>query len=81
MHGINAIRADLLLLLQTSPGERVMLPTYGTKLNSILFDQNDGSAISGARNIIIEARIAVRIELLLSSKYSNAINICLPVGI
>jgi phage baseplate assembly protein W len=53
--GIDAIRADLLLLLQTSPGERVMLPTYGTDLNSVLFDQNDGSAANFARNTIIEA--------------------------
>jgi phage baseplate assembly protein W len=53
--GINAIRADLLLLLQTTPGERVMLPTYGTDLKSVLFDQNDGTSINAARNAIIES--------------------------
>ena len=39
--GIDQIKADMLQLLLTNPGERVMLPTYGTPLRKLIFDPND----------------------------------------
>ena len=34
------IKGDLLQLILTNPGERVMLPQYGTPLRKYLFEQN-----------------------------------------
>ncbi len=39
--GIEQIKADLLQLLLTNPGERVMLPNYGTPLRKLLFEPSD----------------------------------------
>jgi phage baseplate assembly protein W len=39
--GVDQIKADLLQLLLTNPGERVMLPEYGTPLRELFFDPND----------------------------------------
>jgi hypothetical protein len=36
-----SIRQALLLLLSTSPGERVMRPTYGCDLGRLVFSPND----------------------------------------
>ena len=41
--GVDQIKADLLQLLLTNPGERVMLPSYGTPLRELLFEQNDST--------------------------------------
>lgn len=35
--GINTIKSDLLVLLLTNPGERVMLPEFGTPLKDLMF--------------------------------------------
>ena len=35
--GIDQIKADMLSLLLTNPGERVFLPTYGTPLRKFIF--------------------------------------------
>lgn len=40
-NGVDQIKADLLQLLLTNPGERVMLPEYGTPLRKLLFEPND----------------------------------------
>ena len=40
-NGIDQIKADLLQLLLTNPGERVMLPLYGTPLRKLFFEPND----------------------------------------
>lgn len=40
------IRNDLLQLLLTSPGERVMRPDFGGGLRSFLFEQMDDNSIS-----------------------------------
>ncbi len=64
--GVNQIKADLLQLLLTNPGERVMLPEYGTPLRRLVFEPNDPGLSNKARNMIIdsinrwEPRIAVR---------------------
>jgi len=38
--GLTGIKGDLLQLLLTNPGDRVMLPTYGTPLRALLFQPN-----------------------------------------
>lgn len=60
------IRADLIQLILTEPGERVMMPNYGTGLRSSIFEQGDQILYSEIRNKIInsinrwEPRIVVR---------------------
>jgi len=61
-----AIKADLLQLLLTNPGERVMIPDFGTPLRTLIFEQNTTTLAENARTMIIEAirnwepRIAVQ---------------------
>lgn len=63
--GVNQIKADLLQLLLTNPGERVMEPNFGTPLRELLFEPNDATLQVKARNVIAtaiatwEPRIAV----------------------
>lgn len=49
------IKSDLIQLLLTEPGERVMLPTFGTGLRSIVFEQKDSTSSSELRSLIIDA--------------------------
>jgi uncharacterized protein len=64
--GVDQIKSDMLCLLLTNPGERVMLPLYGTPLRKLVFEQNDAELKLKARNMIInsikmfEPRIAVQ---------------------
>lgn len=53
--GINQIKSDLLVLLLTEPGERVMLPSFGTPLKQFFFEPNDQTLVDSARNAIIES--------------------------
>ena len=53
--GINQIKADLKLLLLTNPGERVMLPEFGTPLSELLFEPNDGILAARARQMVAES--------------------------
>lgn len=53
--GVEQIKADLLQLLLTNPGERVMLPNYGTPLRELFFEQNDKELINRARQVISQA--------------------------
>lgn len=69
--GIDQIKSDLICLLLTNPGERVMNPTFGTPLRRLLFEPNDLTLQVNARNAIINAirtwepRIAVnQVEVL-----------------
>lgn len=63
--GVNQIKADLLSLLLTEPGERVMLPEFGTPLKQFFFEQNDSVIVERVRQVIAnsikswEPRIAV----------------------
>jgi phage baseplate assembly protein W len=52
---IPQIKADLLQLLLTNPGERVMLPEYGVPLRRLVFEPNDTRLEMAARNMIAEA--------------------------
>ncbi len=53
--GINQIKSDLLVLLLTEPGERVMLPAFGTPLRKFIFEPNDSIIIDEVRETIIES--------------------------
>ena len=53
--GLDQVRSDLLALLLTNPGERVMLPDFGTPLRSLLFEPNDPTSASKAREMIAKA--------------------------
>jgi len=53
--GIDQVRSDILILLLTNPGERVMLPQYGTALRSLIFDPNDNTLAETARQMIIQS--------------------------
>lgn len=63
--GVNQIKSDLLVLLLTEPGERVMLPEFGTPLKQFFFEQNDSVIVEKVRQAIAnsirnwEPRIAV----------------------
>jgi phage baseplate assembly protein W len=49
------VRRDLLQLLLTSPGHRVMRPNYGTEIRSYLFDPADQGAVDMLKNSIKKA--------------------------
>ena len=53
--GINQIKADLLSLLLTNPGERVMLPEFGTPLDRLIYEQNDSILASQAKSVIADS--------------------------
>lgn len=50
--GIDQIKADMLQLLLTNPGERVMLPEFGTPLRKLLFEPNDPALTLQAKQMI-----------------------------
>jgi phage baseplate assembly protein W len=53
--GVEQIKSDLLILLLTNPGERVMLPDFGTGLRDLIFEPNDATLHTRARDLIINA--------------------------
>ncbi len=53
--GIDQVKSDMLLLLLTTPGERVMLPEFGTPLKELMFDPNDPTTVDRAREMIIKS--------------------------
>jgi len=53
--GVNQVKADLLVLLLTEPGERVMLPSFGTPLKQFFFEQNDSVIVDRVRAVIAES--------------------------
>jgi hypothetical protein len=53
--GSEQIKSDLLVLLLTNPGERVMNLNFGTALRELLFDPNDSELQLKAKNAIIKA--------------------------
>lgn len=52
---VDQIKSDLLILLLTNPGERVMNPSYGTPLKKLMFEPNDPRLANEARNVIINS--------------------------
>jgi len=53
--GVDQIKSDLLVLLLTTPGERVMLPNFGTPLKKLFFEPNDVIIVNEARQMIADA--------------------------
>lgn len=53
LKSIDKIKANLLCVLLTNPGERIMLPNFGTPLRDILFDPNDEILAEKAKQMII----------------------------
>jgi len=76
--GVDQIKSDLLTLLLTNPGERVMNPNFGTALRSLIFEPNDPTLQLKARNMIInsikkwEPRIAIK-QITVSSTVDKTI--------
>lgn len=64
--GVDQIKSDMLILLLTNPGERVMLPTFGTPLRKLVFEPNTPTLREKAKRMIInsikkwEPRVAVQ---------------------
>lgn len=62
---VDQIKSDLLVLLLTEPGERVMLPEFGTPLRQYFFEPNDLTLVEKVKKTISdsisnwEPRIAV----------------------
>ena len=78
--GVNQIKSDLLCLLLTNPGERVMLPEFGTPLKKLLFEQNDAFLRQEAKRIVSqsierwEPRIVVQNIKVSSNPDSSSLN-------
>jgi hypothetical protein len=53
--GTNQIKSDLLCLLLTEPGERVMLPEFGTNLRKFIFEPNDSVIVDQVKSEISRA--------------------------
>jgi phage baseplate assembly protein W len=49
------IREAVLLILQTAPGERVMLPTFGCRINELVFAAGNASTLSLAQLYVRDA--------------------------
>ena len=74
--GVDQIKADLLQLLLTNPGERVMLPNFGTPLRKLFFEPNTAGLEIEAERLIAEAintwepRIEVQ-NITVTSEFSS----------
>lgn len=77
--GVDQIKSDLLILLLTNPGDRVMNPTFGTPLRKLFFEPNDGIVATSAKNMIIESikrwepRVAIQ-DIQVNSSVDNSLN-------
>src|SRR6267154_1257728 len=60
------IRQSILIILQTSPGERVMRPNFGCGIHELVFAALDSTAIQRIKSEIQDAlrRCEARIDLL-----------------
>lgn len=64
--GDQAVRQALMLLLSTTPGERVMRPGYGSRLHRLVFAPNDDTTAGLAIHYVREAirRWEPRVEVI-----------------
>lgn len=79
--GVDQVKSDLLVLLLTEPGERVMLPEFGTPLRKYFFEPNDSAIIDNVKKTISDAislwepRIAVQnIDVLIGGDTVSSLN-------
>ena len=82
------IKESLSILLSTSPGERVMQPSYGCGLNKMVFESMDESAITEIKDLIgrailfFEPRITLEdIEIDVSDLDEGLLNIVIEYTI
>ena len=52
---VNLVKGDLIQLLLTEPGERVMAPSWGTGLRSLIFEQSDNFIVDEAKEKVANA--------------------------
>ena len=78
--GVDQIKSDMLVLLLTNPGERIMNPSFGTPLRKLLFEPNDLIIQTEAKNMIAnsirlwEPRIAIQQIEVSSSMDETSLN-------
>lgn len=53
--GIDVLKSDIIQLLMTNPGERVMMPSFGCPLRKYLFSKNDSITFNDIKAAIIQA--------------------------
>jgi len=60
------IRQSILIILETTPGERVMRPNFGCGIHELVFTALDSTTIQRIRSVVEEAmrRCEARIEVL-----------------
>lgn len=60
------IRQSIRIILETTPGERVMRPNFGCGIHEMVFDALDSTAIQRIRSIVDESlrRCEARIDVL-----------------
>ncbi|MBA6293754.1 GPW/gp25 family protein [Colwellia sp. MB3u-70] len=82
------IRQSLLILLSTRPGERIMHPTFGCALNTLIFESISESTITEIKDLIerailfFETRITLNsIEVNIDDFYEGRIDILLDYTI
>lgn len=66
VEGPDAIRQAIVLLLSTTPGERVMRPDYGCPLNRLMFAENNSTTAGLAIHYVRSAieRYEPRVEII-----------------
>jgi phage baseplate assembly protein W len=64
--GVDQIKADLLQLLLTNPGERVMMPTFGTPLRQLIFEPNDSTLTARAKKMIVDSILTWEPRIVIS---------------
>lgn len=52
---VEQIKADIIQLLLTNPGERVMMPDFGTPLRTLIFEPNDPALETTAQKMISDS--------------------------
>lgn len=64
--GIDLIEGNILQILGTIPGERVMLPEFGCKVRTVLFDHINAATLALAQTYVADAirRWEQRVTLL-----------------
>jgi phage baseplate assembly protein W len=80
--GLRGIKGDLIQLLLTNPGDRVMLPTYGTPLRRLVFEPNTSMLADNVKSVIIQSinQWEPRIVVESIDVENNAVNANLPYG-
>lgn len=80
--GLRGIKGDLIQLLLTNPGDRVMLPTYGTPLRRLVFEPNTSMLADNVKSVIIQSinQWEPRIVVESIDVENNAVNANLPFG-